>query len=39
MGWIPKVDVKKLRVGMKMKASAATLPDGKVTIILEPMSG
>ena len=39
MGWIPKVDVKKLRVGMKMKASATALPDGKVTIILEPMSG
>ena len=36
MGWIPKVDVRKLRVGMKMKASAAGLPDGKVTIILEP---
>ncbi|MCX8116486.1 MAG: Zn-ribbon domain-containing OB-fold protein [Desulfobacterota bacterium] len=37
MGWIPKVDVKKLRVGMKMKASPFTLPDGKVTIVLEPL--
>jgi len=37
MGWIPKVDVKKLRVGMKMKASATGLPDGRVTILLEPI--
>jgi len=37
MGWIPKVDVKKIRVGMKMKASPQTLPDGKLTIILEPI--
>jgi len=35
MGWIPKVDVKKIKVGMKMKASPQILPDGKVTIILE----
>jgi uncharacterized OB-fold protein len=37
MGWIPKVDVKKIKVGMKMKASSFTLPDGKITIILEPI--
>jgi len=37
MGWIPKVNVKKIRVGMMMKASPQTLPDGKVTIVLEPI--
>jgi len=37
MGWIPKVDLKKIRVGMKMKALPQTLPDGKVTIVLEPI--
>ena len=37
MGWIPKVDLKKIKVGMKMKASPFTLPDGKLTIILEPI--
>ncbi len=37
MGWIPKVDFKKIRVGMKMKATPQTLPDGKVTIVLEPI--
>jgi uncharacterized OB-fold protein len=37
MGWIPKVDLKKIKVGMKMKASPQTLPDGKVTIVLEPI--
>jgi hypothetical protein len=37
MGWIPKVDVKKIKVGMKMKASVQTLPDGKITIVLEPV--
>jgi hypothetical protein len=31
------VDVKKIKVGMKMKASSFTLPDGKLTIILEPV--
>jgi len=38
MGWIPKINVKKIRVGMMMKASPQTLPDGKVTIVLEPIS-
>ena len=33
MGWIPKVDIKKIKVGMKMKASPFTLPDGKLTIV------
>jgi uncharacterized OB-fold protein len=37
MGWIPKVDFGKIRVGMKMKASPRTLPDGRVTIVLEPI--
>lgn len=37
MGWIPKVDINKIRVGMKMKASSFTLPDGKLTIVLEPI--
>ena len=37
MGWIPKVDIKKIKVGMRMKASPFTLPDGKITIILEPV--
>ena len=37
MGWIPKSDIKKIKVGMKMKASSFTLPDGKLTIILEPI--
>jgi uncharacterized protein len=35
MGWMPKIDVKKIRVGMRMKASPQVLLDGKVTIILE----
>ncbi len=37
MGWIPKMDVRKIKVGMKLKASPFTLPDGKLSIILEPM--
>jgi uncharacterized OB-fold protein len=37
MGWIPKVDIKKIKVGMKLKASAFTLPDGKLTIVMEPI--
>ena len=37
MGWMPKLDLKKIKVGMKMKASPQILPDGKVTIILEPI--
>jgi uncharacterized OB-fold protein len=37
MGWIPKVDLKKIQVGMKMKASPQTLADGKITIVLEPI--
>jgi uncharacterized OB-fold protein len=35
MGWIPKMDIKKIKVGMRMKASPLTLPDGKITIVLE----
>lgn len=37
MGWIPKVDLKKIKVGMKMKALPQTLADGKITIVLEPL--
>ena len=37
MGWIPKVDIKKIKVGMKLKASPFTLPDGKLTIVMEPI--
>ena len=37
MGWIPRTDVKKIKVGMKMKASPFTLPDGKLTIVMEPI--
>jgi hypothetical protein len=36
MGWIPKGDLKKIRVGMKMRAAPQTLPDGRITIVLEP---
>ena len=35
MGWIPKVDVKKITVGMRMKAMPEILPDGNITIVLE----
>jgi uncharacterized OB-fold protein len=37
MGWMPKIDLKKVHVGMKMKASPQTFPDGKVTIVLQPI--
>ncbi len=36
MGWIPKIDIKKIHVGKEMKASPSILPDGKITIVLEP---
>jgi uncharacterized OB-fold protein len=35
MGWMPKIDLKKIRIGMKLKASPQILPDSKVTILLE----
>ncbi len=35
MGWMPKIDLKKIRVGMKLRASPQILPDGKVTIVFE----
>ena len=35
MGWIPKIDTKKIRTGMKFRAVPQTLPDGRVTIILK----
>ncbi len=37
MGWMPKIDPKRIQVGMKLKALPQTLPDGKVTIVLEPV--
>jgi uncharacterized OB-fold protein len=37
MGWIPKVDLKKIKIGIKMRASPQILPDGKITIVLEPV--
>jgi uncharacterized OB-fold protein len=37
MGWIPRMDVKKIKVGMKMKASPNILPNGKITIVMEPI--
>ena len=36
MGWIPKVDLKKIKVGTKMRAHPQILPDGRITIVLEP---
>lgn len=38
MGWIPKVNTERIKVGMKMKASPFCLPGGKITIILEPLN-
>ncbi len=35
MGWMPKIDLKKIKVGMKLKALPQILPDGKVTIVFE----
>lgn len=35
MGWMPKIDVKKVKPGMEMRAVPQVLPDGKVTIVLE----
>ena len=35
MGWMPKMDSKKIRIGMKLKPFPRILPDDKVTITLE----
>ncbi len=35
MGWMPKIDLKKIKIGMKLKAVPQVLLDGKVTIVLE----
>jgi uncharacterized OB-fold protein len=35
MGWMPKIDIRKIKIGMKLKASPQILPDGKITIVLE----
>ncbi|MBW2057880.1 MAG: Zn-ribbon domain-containing OB-fold protein [Deltaproteobacteria bacterium] len=37
MGWIPHVEPENLRIGMPLKGVPHTLPDGKVTILLEPV--
>lgn len=37
MGWMPKLDLKKIKVGMKMKAIPQILLNGKITIVLEPV--
>ncbi len=37
MGWMPKIDFKAIRVGMKLKCLPHLFPDGKVTIILAPV--
>jgi uncharacterized OB-fold protein len=36
LGWIPHVEQSDLRVGMPLQATPCTLPQGQVTIILEP---
>jgi len=35
MGWMPKINLKKIQIGMKLKATPQILPDGKITIVLE----
>jgi uncharacterized protein len=35
MGWMPKTDMKKVQIGMRMKASPEILPNGTVTIVLQ----
>lgn len=35
MGWMPRIDLKKIKIGMRLKAVPQILPDGKVTIVLE----
>jgi uncharacterized protein len=37
MGWIPKIDSKQLRTGIKLRALPQKLADGRVTIILEAL--
>jgi hypothetical protein len=32
---MPKIDLKKIKIGMKLKAVPQVLLDGKVTIVLE----
>jgi uncharacterized OB-fold protein len=38
MGWVPQVEPKDLQVGMPLQATPHTLADGKVTILLEPIT-
>ncbi len=37
MGWILKVDFQKIHIGMRMKCSPQLLPNGNITIVLEPI--
>lgn len=37
MGWMPKIDSRNIRIGMKLRCFPHILPDGKATIILEPI--
>jgi uncharacterized OB-fold protein len=37
MGWMPKIDLKEIRIGMKLRALPYILPENKVTIILETL--
>jgi len=39
MGFIPKTDAKKIRIGMSFKAAPELLPDGRITIVLSPKEG
>jgi uncharacterized OB-fold protein len=39
MGFIPKMDAKKIRIGMSFKALPEPLPDGSITIVLSPQEG
>ncbi len=35
MGWMPKIDLKKIKIGMRLRAVPQVLQDGKVTIVFE----
>jgi len=37
MGWIPKVDPGQIQTGMRLKAVPQSLPNGRVTIVLEAL--
>jgi len=37
MGWMPKIALNKIEMGMKMKAIGQVLQDGKITIVIEKL--